>query len=225
MRPKEKGPRLVAQPQAPFKDASPAQKKLSRRTAKRRKNQARHDRGTPQTRRHRDAARLNSGEDRPGYRGPITSLRFQDPPKNNYGSGNSSLRGVSMSRLVNNGTITSKEENAAHQIVSKCRDIEDECRIQSSALERVDYGTDTDALARWLDSRATHWSVFIAWKKSLKTIHPDAFRIIVNIVVFGHQLKSIDRRYHHDDGFAKDILVKGLRRWIEIREENEKNIS
>ncbi len=197
----------------------------SRPSARRKKKRAylaALDRGTSQTRRHRDAARLNSGEDQPGYCGPITSLRFQDPQKNNYGSGHSHKCGVALGRLVANGMITSKEEQTAREIESECFTIEDTYRIQLSAMERVDFGTDPDALARWLDKRATRWRVFNSWKKSLKTIHPDALRIIVNIIVWGVSLSFIDSKFHHDDGFARGVLIDGLRLWIKIKKENRR---
>lgn len=192
----------------------------SRPSARRKKKQAHLaalDRGTSQTRRQakaREQAHLKRDENQVRNDGPIAKRRFRPLPKNKSGSGESSKRGGAVGRLVRNGTITGDEEWAARQILRACIDIEEEYRIRPSVMERVDCGNEQDEWPRWLTSK--NWKVFVPWKAALDLMHANAFDIIVNTVIWGESFKFIDRKFHKDDGFAKQVTVAGLKLYVDL---------
>lgn len=183
MMPAQKGPGLCNQPQAPFKDASPGRKKLSRRTAKRKKKQGRlaaRDRGTSQTRRRQAKVREN------------TLVRLMRERRK---QGHTDMADI--------GRAAREIQNV---FASRVRALS----IRSSNLERVDCGNVPAEAPEWLE--IAHSDRYLPWLRLLdEEMDCPAFEIIRDAIVFNITLGELDCRYKRRKGYSRHFVIRGLK--------------
>lgn len=118
------------------------------------------------------------------------------------------LRESTIDRLIRQGRIDTDMERAAKEIDRVFTALTRRLGAKTSSWERVDSSNDETVPAALQEA---YLKRYIPWTKECKGLS-----IIFDIIIGDHQLKPIDRKYKRSDGFARDILLNGLKCYARI---------